>query len=404
MIALLVALACVSPEPDGAPPILRLTASPPSARTPMGDDLAGRPLAVGLAPLPIDRSWEVLTPHPDPRVMLREAGEAMGAWGVDLAGAMIDGPWLLDVANTPEQEPLVRVIRERSGRAIDLEDFLYFLDDVLVAAASGRHGEPMVVHSGRARSAGILVHPDDIFPRADRKPHVYASSASELDVDEQPPRASFTPAADGDPPGPGWTMRYPNPSTEEELYAALDAARPASDFSTRIRSLLDQIAAQGGETYLASTVRRRERGYLLWGAFLLSRAKDEADVSRIVATLKDRNTRWKLGIPIAWRHPDGWEATIEAARAMAEAYDVVFATEGGARFSDHYDAEAADFVAIGLPRTLTLRAPDGAVETFDLSDPEETRDLSLSPELIRWVEAHFAMRKLESDYPHWGDR
>jgi len=34
---------------------------------------------------------------------------------------------------------------------------------------------------------------------------------------------------------------------------------------------------------------------------------------------------------------------------------------------------------------------------------EQTRDLSLSPELIAWVEGHFELEKLVTDYPHWND-
>ena len=36
-------------------------------------------------------------------------------------------------------------------------------------------------------------------------------------------------------------------------------------------------------------------------------------------------------------------------------------------------------------------------------DPAQTRDLSLSPALIRWIEEHFELAKLLSDYPHWDD-
>jgi hypothetical protein len=88
---------------------------------------------------------------------------------------------------------------------------------------------------------------------------------------------------------------------------------------------------------------------------------------------------------------------------MADTYDVVYATEKGARWSHHYSGVAADFVAVGLPRSLRLIAPDGADHTFDLSDPGHTRDLSLSPEVISWIEEHFGMKKLRSDYPHWND-
>jgi len=82
---------------------------------------------------------------------------------------------------------------------------------------------------------------------------------------------------------------------------------------------------------------------------------------------------------------------------------VVFATEQGARASNHYSGQAVDLVAVDLPRRLELDGPDGVRAVFDLSGVEEPLDLSLTPALIDWIEAHFALRKLESDHPHWDD-
>jgi hypothetical protein len=108
-------------------------------------------------------------------------------------------------------------------------------------------------------------------------------------------------------------------------------------------------------------------------------------------------------VPVDWTHPDGWQATREAARRMADVFGVVYATEKGARDSNHYDGTAADFVADGLPRSLELVAPDGSHRVFDLSGPEHARDLSLEPEVVRWIEEGFGLSKLESDHPHWDD-
>lgn len=408
LLALLLLGACGAPEPDAASlpdetaPQDQAPDAPPDE--PSDPDVPPvdpepEPPPEPLPPIQADRSWQVLTPSDDPRDVVRQAGEQLGDWTIDLAGVAIDGPWLLELAETPEDEPFLRALREKSGRAVDQEDFLWFLDDVLRAGQEGRRGEPFSVPSGRARAAGILLHPDDVF-RA--RPRRYGATAT-LAVDRPPPQATFPPAQDGDPLGPEWTMRYLNPANRAEHYAALAEERPRSGFASRVASLLAQFEEHGAQTYLASSVRRRERGYLMWGAFILSRAKSQAEVNQLVARLEERNRSWGLHIPITWRHPDGWQATVEAARRMADAYDVVYATENGARYSNHYGGKAVDFVAIDLPREITLRAPDGAVETFDLSNPEEPRDLSLTPRLIDWVEAHFGMRKLESDYPHWSD-
>ncbi len=198
-------------------------------------------------------------------------------------------------------------------------------------------------------------------------------------------------------------MRFRNPTEAEEMYRTLAEKRPQSGFASRVAALVSQLEQQGADVYLTSFLRWPQRGYLMWGASELRRCGDEACVKTTVAKLKDRNQAWGLGIDIVWEHPEGWQATREAARQMADAYDVVYATEKGARYSNHYDGVAADFVAIALPAELTLLAPDGATRTFDLSDPQQPRDLSLTPDLITWVEKHFALSKLNSDYPHWND-
>ena len=213
----------------------------------------------------------------------------------------------------------------------------------------------------------------------------------------------YEPAADGAILGPEWTRRYVDPSEPAEMWRTLAEARPTSGFASRVASLVAQLEQQGADVYLNSFMRHRERGYLMWGASLLRNCKSQSCVDQAVVKLTDRNRRWELEVPIVWRHPDGWRATIEAARRMADAYGVVFATEKGAYDSWHYEGKSVDFVAVGLPARLELWAPDGAFQVFDLAAPEASRDLSLSPELITWIDEHYGFRKLEPDYPHWDD-
>jgi len=349
-------------------------------------------------PIAADRQWQVLTPTDDRRAMLREAGSVLAGWPIELAGETIDGTWLEALADTPEEEPLLRAAREKLGQALDIEDFLLFLDDVLHAGNAGRRGERFVIGSGRARTIGLFVHPSEVFRNV---PRVYPYKTSEVSVDASPPQESFEPAPDGALLGPEWTMRYRSPTDEDQMYATLAEKRPEAGFASRIASLVKQIELQGGKVHLTSFLRYRERGYLMWGAFELRRCKGARCVARVIQRL-ERAKAW-APVDIQWKHPDGWQATREAARRMADAFDVVYATERGARYSHHYDGLAADFVALRLPRSLELHAPDGARQVFDLSNPDQPRDLSLTPEIIDWVEAHFGMSKLRSDYPHWDD-
>ncbi len=353
------------------------------------------------APIAVDRTWERLAPPVGPdgsRKALRFVADQLGDRTVDLAGVPLTAERVQRWLDAPAHEPMVRVVREETGRPIDLGDLLLLFDDVLEADPPA--GAVLSVPTGRARLYGLLVHPDDIYKD---KPRTYPRY-EELPVDVPPEAEALVPAADGDPPGPSWTQRFLNPSEREPLLVALAEERPGATFAARIRDLLGQLESQGAEVWVTSTVRSRHRGYLMWGAFELSRAESEAQARSWVARLDALNAAWGLDAPITWWHPEGWEVTVESARHMADAYDVVYATERGARFSSHYGGKAADFVVYGLPRSLTLTGPDGTVGTFDLSDPSEPRDLSLTPRVVAWIERHFGFSKLRSDHPHWTDR
>jgi hypothetical protein len=355
-----------------------------------------------LTPITTNRHYEVIASDLNPadhRALLHYAGQLLGDWQIHLSGVAFNGPLLIALSETPTREPLLRAIRESFGRAIDLPDFLYFLDDVLKAGEEGRRGEGFYVTPSRARSAGILVHPDDVFFE---RPRHYGDKAS-IAVDRPRRQAEYPAALDSEPLGPNWSMRFRNPASEEAMLAALEASRPDSQFAERIRLLVDQLRQQGAEVLLNSTLRSPKRGYLMWGAFLLSRAANDAASLEALKRLEDANRDWELDVPIQWAHPEGLAATREAARLMADAYEVVYATEAGARASRHYAGVAADLQSHNLPRSLTLVSPGGETAHFDLSDSSETRDLSLTPRLIHWIEEHFEFAKLRSDYPHWDD-
>jgi len=351
---------------------------------------ADRELDVLVGPLEED-SW---------RDLVRQAGYALGAWKLTLARVEFDGGDLVRWSRRAPDDPFVRVLRESLGRPVDPEDFIFFLDDVLVAGRRGLRGVPLRVGAGSARDAGILLHPDDVFGAGSSRAYGAGGGCTHLLGSAR--RGRPAPAPDGSPPAAGWVMRYRNPSGRAAKLAALDERNPGT-FGARVRSLVRQLEAQGAEVTVWSTVRDRRRGYLMWGAWLLSRKRSQAAVVRGVRLLDRVNREWGLRVPIRWLHPGGWRATVRAARVMADAYDVVYATMDGARSSRHYDAEAVDLTAVDLPRSLTLQAPHGARWTFDLSGPHHSRDLSLSPGLIEWIEVHFRMEKLRDDHPHWND-
>lgn len=360
--------------------------------------------AVAPRTLSTDRRWDVLAPASATRTrrgQLMQAGAALGDWRISLAGVSIDGTKLVNVARATPDERITAGVRDAFGRPIDVGDLLLFIDDLLREGGRGLRGEVVYVTPGRARRHGILLHPDDVFSG---RPRRYGDHGA-LAIDRpEPQHADLTPARDGEGPGPGWTMRYRNPQGEGARLAALTKRTGDDDLERRLRSLVDQLRTQGAEVYINSTVRSPERGYLMWGAFVLSRSENERALRATVQRLDQANREWGLDVPIDWHPTGGWRVTREAAREMADTYEVVFATEKGARSSSHYGGQAVDLVALDLPRRLLVEAPSGERRTFDLSGDEEPLDLSLTPSLVAWIEAHFGLRKLRSDYPHWSDR
>jgi len=344
---------------------------------------------------------EVIKPRKSLRGLYLQAGKLLGDWTIVVSGMKIDGPRLVELSKKCPGEPFVRVVREDFRFPVDVDDFVYFLDDVLREGRRGLRGKQVWVLPGRGRAAGLLVHPDDVFRK--NRPRVYGEPERKLGIDRPVPQPDLPPAKDGDPLGPNWVTRYQNPVGDEAKLEALRKINPSKTLAERTASLLKQLREQGCETGLYTTVRNRQRGYLMYGAYTLSKLKTQRGVRRAVRKLRRLNRAWGLNVDIRWEHPRGWRATVEAARKMADAYPVTYATAYGARKSKHYDGEAVDIAAYGLPRKLTLTSPDGEEKVFDLSAPYHNRDINLTPELIEWIEEKFQLEKLKFDYPHWND-
>lgn len=364
--------------------------------------LPGLAPAAGPHSLQTNQRWQLFSKPADDearRLILERAATMLQGWSVNLAGVPLSPERLRDIARGHPREPLLRTTRELLRRPVDLDDLLLFLDDLLLAGARGLDKTPIVLPPGRARSAGILLHPNDVF-RPARAPH-YGEGEGKLLLAAPTSQEGLRRPKNGAVVGPRWAARYLQPKTEAGRLRVLAKANPS--FAARVKSLLTQLKNQGAWVMLESTVRKRERGFLIYGSYWISKAKTRRQVRKRIRRLNSLERRWGLKVPIRWSHPRGWRATRRAAHRLAETYGVDYATRGGAKKSDHYDGRAVDLWAVDLPRQLSLRAPDGAVASFDLSAPEQPRDLSLTPQLIEWIEAHFSFKKLRGDYPHWSD-
>jgi hypothetical protein len=358
--------------------------------------------------LPVDRAFQMLSADPELKgderrtALYADAARQLGDWKLELAGFDVTGATFAEIVRKvrEEEEPLLRALREGVRRPVHPDDLLYFLDDVLRAGRGVLAGRQVHLTAARLRNSGVTLHPAEVFKG---KPHRdYPWKFPILPIDEPKPPEGLTPPKDGAVLGPDWAARYENPETEDGRLASLAKKNPR--LHKKVKLLTDQLKKQGADVFVDSTVRAPERGYLMWGAFLLKSASSDKQLKERTALLNKLNKEWKRNVSIQWRHPDGFEATVAAATAMADTYGVVYATKGGAKKSSHYEGEAVDFTVVGLPRTVELVAPNKKKARFDLSAAGETRDLSLSPELIEWVEKNFRLRKLKSDYPHWNDR
>ncbi len=315
---------------------------------------------------------------------------------IELAEARLDGAELLRMAEVTRTGSVTRALREQVGRAVKPAGFVRFVDDV--CAQKDALPSRVVIPPGRARGAGILLHPKEVF-RGVRI--TYGAEPTKLAVDAPLDYRTLPRPPDGAVIGPDWAARYLEPEAAADKLERLAERNP--DFARRVRLLIQQLKAQGVVVEVESAVRRRERGLLLYGSFVLSRARSPKELDRHIQQLEVFNEEWKLRVPITWRLPGSWTATVEAARQLADTYGVVYATVNGARRSRHYEGTAIDLTAVALPRKLTLKSPGGDERSFDLSAPAHPRELSLAPELIAFVESAFGLKKLLGDYPHWND-
>ena len=283
---------------------------------------------------------------------------------------------------------------------------MYFLDDVLKAGDQGLRGRPVVVSPSEARDAGIALSPEEALLH--KSPRRYGTQRARLVHEPSPPENLTQPETEDGPALVGTSASETQPT------------RPPSWQSWARRTLIlrsacrcfDQLAIQHDANDksldvpvdLSSTVPGR--GYLMFGAYSLSQAKRRLSWNQIVYTSSPdvEAERWQTAalsprpllrtkdLSTSPGAPAGWtEATRDAAESMRATFGVAKATKNGALHSNHIRGFAADITANALPR-FRPEYPDGAKVTFDLSGDDESRDLSLTPKVITWINQHMASR------------
>ncbi|MFL6350513.1 MAG: peptidoglycan-binding domain-containing protein [Bryobacteraceae bacterium] len=176
--------------------------------------------------------------------------------------------------------------------------------------------------------------------------------------------------------GHDWVSEYPNSTSPDDV---------AEPFRTNLKSFLGALAEAGAQVSIASTLRPRQRAYLMHFSFLIAAGATDASM---VPTFS--------GVDIDWIHRDSEgqpdpRATRNAAREMVTGYAIVYAP---ALDSRHTQGLAAD-MDIFWSGNLTILNAHGRSLVIS-STPRSGGNLQ-----IQAIGATYGVNKLASDPPHW---
>lgn len=168
--------------------------------------------------------------------------------------------------------------------------------------------------------------------------------------------------------GPDWVHQFPTSTKIEDL---------ESPFKDCVARFIGALEAAGATVRIAATRRPQERAYLMHYAFQISQGGNPADVPALT------------GVAIEWVHPTPKDS-LEAARRMTAAYDIVYAPT---LLSRHVQGQAIDM-------TITWSAPLHVIDAFgkttELDFPRNGGHRLLWP-----VGATYGVVKNVRDAPHW---
>jgi hypothetical protein len=170
--------------------------------------------------------------------------------------------------------------------------------------------------------------------------------------------------------GPQWCARFPTSSSVDTLI---------EPFRGKVKRFLDALAAGNASVSISATFRPKQRAYLMHYAYLIANRQISP---RAVPPLN--------GVEIGWVHPSE-AATVSAAQAMVNAYEIAYAPVLASR---HTQGLAID-MDIAWNGDLTIDDGKGrhlAVQT----DPRDGGNQAL------WgIGASYGVMKLAADPPHW---
>lgn len=173
--------------------------------------------------------------------------------------------------------------------------------------------------------------------------------------------------------GPQWCAHFPTSNAVEAL---------AEPFRSKVKSFQAALLDAGATIHISATLRPKERGYLMHGAWVIARL--HVDPKTIPAM---------EGVDIDWTHGGDVIDARDAAAAMVATYGIAYEPSLTSR---HYEGRAIDWT-IGWQGVLKIRSAAGT-QLVIATDPRSGANTEL------WaIGADYGVHKLASDAPHWSD-
>jgi hypothetical protein len=179
--------------------------------------------------------------------------------------------------------------------------------------------------------------------------------------------------------GSSWVTKYPNSS---------DTADLTEPFRANVKKFIAALQAAGATVSIDTTLRSKERAYLMHWAYRI--AKEGDDPTKVTEL---------AGVDIEWVHRDSkgntdLNASKLSAQQMVTAYGIVFKP---ALTSRHTEGDAIDMTITWT--TPELKIKDGS--NTDVVIKTGAKNGS-NPELHK-VGKSYSVIKLVSDPPHWSN-
>ena len=173
-----------------------------------------------------------------------------------------------------------------------------------------------------------------------------------------------------------WVQKFPNSTSTDDL---------VDPFKANAKKFIAALTKAGANVSISSTLRPKERAYLMHWSFEISGGLDPEKVPEMA------------GVDIEWVHRDSKgvknvAASKTAADMMVKGYDIAFEP---ALASRHTEGKAIDMDIDWTVKELTIT--DGAGKDVVI----KTGDKDGSNPQLHKVGASYNVIKLVSDPPHW---